>query len=230
MINVDKVIVLHYKPLNKRKALLSAFLKQYDIKATWITKEPSKADLKKFYKYSAENWDKKTRPDEIGEFGALPPRKLTKSELSLLYKHHIALKRIIREKYETTLVLEDDVLFTEDFVNTFNSHLEKTPADWDYIFPGSGCNLRITPSLIEEGKVAYLKEHPATKCTDSMIIKRAAAKKILSTFGEWDLPADWEFNYQLKEHDMNVYWWEPPVIAQGSQCGVYETTIQNQTE
>ena len=224
MINVDKVIVLHYKPLDKRKALLSAFLKQYDIKATWITKEPSKADLKKFYKYSPDNWSKKTCVD------VLPPRKLTKSELSLLYKHYIALKRIIREKHETTLLLEDDVLFTEDFVNTFNSHLEKTPADWDYIFPGSGCSLRIAPNLIEEGKVAYLKEHPATKCTDSMIIKRAAAKKIFSTFGEWDLPADWEFNYQLKEHDMKVYWWEPPVIAQGSQCGVYETTIQNQTE
>jgi|7_EtaG_2_1085326.scaffolds.fasta_scaffold00068_43 GR25 family glycosyltransferase involved in LPS biosynthesis len=226
MINVDKIIVLHYEPLVNRKTLLKAFLKQYNIEATWITKEPSKTDLKRFYKYSSDNWNKKTRPEEIGEFGTLPPRKLGKSELSLLYKHYIALKRIVREKYETTLLLEDDVLFTEDFVNIFNSHLKNTPADWDYIFPGSGCQLRVPKALLEKDKIAYLKSHPATKCTDSMIIKLNAAKKMLSTFNEWDLPADWEFNYQLKEHDMKVYWWEPPVIAQGSQTGIYKSAIQ----
>tara|TARA_R110002051_G_scaffold325241_2_gene426517 strand:+ start:414 stop:1091 length:678 start_codon:yes stop_codon:yes gene_type:complete len=220
MINVDKVIVLHYKPLDKRKTLLRAFLKRYDIKSTWITKEPSKADLKKLYAYSEKEWDRKSER-------RVPPRQLTKSELSLLYKHHVALKRIVREKHEVTLLLEDDVLFTEDFTNIFNSHLSKTPEDWDYIFPGSGCNLRVAPNLIEEGKVAYLKDHPATKCTDSMIIKKDAAKKVLATFDQWNLPADWEFNYQLKAHDLKVYWWEPPVVAQGSQCGVYDTTIQS---
>ena len=60
-----------------------------------------------------------------------------------------------------------------------------------------------------------------------MIIKKDAAKKVLATFDQWNLPADWEFNYQLKAHDLKVYWWEPPVVAQGSQCGVYDTTIQS---
>ncbi len=219
MINVDKIIVLHYKPLEKRKSILEAVLKSHGIESTWITREPSKSQLKNFYKYSPQQWKKKTTPIEI------EPRKLSKSELSLLYKHYIALKKIVNEKHETTLILEDDVLFTEDFVNLFNKHLENTPSDWDYIFPGSGCNLRIHPSIIEDGKTAYLKDHPATKCTDSMIIKKSSAKKILSTFNKWDLPADWELNFQLKHHDMKVYWWEPPVFVQGSQCGLYDTTI-----
>ena len=77
-------------------------------------------------------------------------------------------------------MLEDDVLFTDNFTEIFNKNLESTPEDWDYIFPGSGCDLRVPKAKLEEGKIAYLKNHPATKCTDSIIIKLDAAK-ILKT-------------------------------------------------
>ena len=42
MINVDKIIVLHYKPLVNRKTLFSAFLKQHDLECSWIDREPKK--------------------------------------------------------------------------------------------------------------------------------------------------------------------------------------------
>lgn len=220
MINVDKIIVLHYKPLVNRKTLFSAFLKQHDLECSWIDREPKKTDIKKLYKFSEEDWKNKTQPENVA------PRKLRDSEISLLFKHYLALKKIVREKINTTLLLEDDVLFTDNFTEIFNKNLESTPEDWDYIFPGSGCDLRVPKAKLEEGKIAYLKNHPATKCTDSIIIKLDAAKKILKTFNSWTLPADWEYNYQLFKHDMNVYWWEPPVFVQGSQSGIYKSAIQ----
>ena len=224
MINVDKIIVLHYKPLENRKTLLKAFLKQNYLKASWIEREPSKQDIKKFYNHSEEEWKTKTQIKR--EPYDIPPRKLRDSEISLLFKHYLALKRIVREKIDTTLLLEDDVLLADNFTETFNNNLQSTPEDWDYIFPGSGCQLRVSRSRIEKGKIAYLQNHPATKCTDSIIIKLSAAKKILKTFQTWQLPADCEYNYLLHYHDLNVYWWEPPVFMQGSQTGIYKSAIQ----
>lgn len=224
MINVNKIIALHYKPLKNRKILLSAFLKQYDLQCSWIDREPSKENIKKLYKYSEKEWENKTKIKR--EPYDIPPRKLKDSEISLLFKHYLALKKIVREKLEVTLLLEDDVLLTDNFVEIFNENLKQTPSDWDYIFPGSGCQLRVSRSRIEKGKIAYLQSHPATKCTDSMIIKLDAARKMLKTYDSWNLPADWEYNYQLHNHNMNVYWWEPPVFVQGSQNGIYKSAIQ----
>jgi hypothetical protein len=207
-----------------RKTLLTAFLKQHQLQAAWIDREPNKRDLKKFYKYSEDEW--KTKTLISSESDSTPPRKLKDSETSLLFKHYLALKKIVREKYPVTLLLEDDVLFSDNFSEIFNNNLKSTPDDWDYIFPGSGCQLRIPRLLLEKDKIAYLKTHPATKCTDSIIIKLDAAKKILKTFDSWQLPADWEYNHQLHHHDLNVYWWEPPVFVQGSQTGIYKSAIQ----
>ena len=129
MINVDKIIVLHYKPLVNRKTLFSAFLKQHHLECSWIDREPKKTDIKKLYKFSEEDWKNKTQPENVA------PRKLKDSEISLLFKHYLALKKIVREKINTTLLLEDDVLFTDNFTEIFNKNLESTPEDWDYIFP-----------------------------------------------------------------------------------------------
>ena len=226
MINVDKIIALHYKPLVNRKTLLSAFLKKYELKASWIDREPTKKDGKKFYKYSEQEWKTKTAFERPSSPHDTPPRELKDSEISLLFKHYLALKKIVREKIPITLLLEDDVLFSENFCETFNNNLKSTPDDWGYIFPGSGCQLRVPKALLEKDKIAYLQSHPATKCTDSMIIKLEAARKVLKTFKSWHLPADWEYNYQLYHHDLNVYWWEPPVFMQGSQTGIYKSAIQ----
>ena len=57
-----------------------------------------------------------------------------------------------------------------------------------------------------------------------------AAKKILSTIIPFTFPIDFELNYQMELHDMNVYWWEPPLVAQGSQCGVFGSAIQGVQE
>ena len=97
------------------------------------------------------------------------------------------------------------------------------------IFPGNGCNLRIQPSRIKENQVAYKKEHPATKCTDSYFIKLSAAKKLLTTIKPFNIAIDWELNYQLKLHNFNVYWFEPFLVQQGSTgagTGIWQTAIQ----
>jgi len=113
----------------------------------------------------------------------------------------------------------------EDFINNFNFNLMSTPNDWDLIFIGSGCNLRVPKSRRITGKIAYKKEHPASKCVDSYLINYSASDKIYNTIIPFTLPIDFEINHHMRVHDMTVYWWEPPVITQGSQCGLYESEI-----
>ena len=189
----------------------------------WFDCEPSEAQLEE---YLVD--DKQARANKLGYFNNNDPgANLKKSEISLAYKHVKIYEDIIANNYSTALVLEDDVLLARDFVNLCNTFLAVTPSDWDMIFPGSGCDLRVEQHRIVQGQVAYRKDHPASKCTDSYFLTLNTAKKLISTIKPFNLPIDWELNYQLLHHDMNVYWWEPPVVQQGSQIGVYSCAIKD---
>ena len=60
-----------------------------------------------------------------------------------------------------------------------------------------------------------------------MLALTSGLKKVLDTIIPFTFPIDFELNYQLSLHDMNVYWWEPPIVQQGSQCGLHRSAIQS---
>lgn len=225
MINVDKVFVTHYKPLKERKGNIENLMTFHNIEFDWVDGEPDRDYIANFYDNTPEGWRKRAE----NEMYSNPPsrKQMKESEISLLFKHVEVYKKIVKEKIQTTLVLEDDVLFIKNFSEQFNFNLRTTPSDWDFVYIGSGCNLRIDNNRLQQGQVAYIKEHPASKCTDSYLITYEAAKKILNSIERFAMPIDFELNYQMWLHDMNVYWWEPPVVAQGSQVGTYRSAIQN---
>ena len=223
MLMVYKVYVTHYTPLSDRKEKLVQDLNDLGIQVSWFEQEPTQIEIQKMHKNTDSLWKQKTENLNYG--GPVPWKELTKSEISLAYKHIKVYEDMLEHNIETALVLEDDVVFEDDFINKFNFNLMSTPHDWDMIFIGSGCNLRIPRHKREQGKIAYLKEHPASKCTDSYLIKRSASAKLYETIFPFTMPIDFELNHQMNRHDMSVYWWEPPVIKQGSQCGLYESEI-----
>lgn len=211
MLNIDKIYITHYLPLKQRKENILNNLK-FEMK--WEESEPEEI----FWTEDEENWTKKC--------SEAPFRKLKKQEISLAYKHLQIYKDISKNRYEKSLIFEDDVLLLENFEKKFNLYLEKTPQDWDLIFIGNGCNLRINQSFLLKDKVAYKTCPPRTKCTDSYCIKLEAVNKILSTIVPISLPIDFELNYQMSIHNLNCYWWDPPLTTQGSQCGLYQSEIQ----
>ena len=91
---------------------------------------------------------------------------------------------------------------------------------------GNCCNLRINKELIKPGQVSYLKDHPATKGADSFLIKTELAKKIVNTMKPFNVISDWEYAYQFFIHNAKVYWWEPPIVSQGSENGLYKSTLR----
>lgn len=224
MLMVNKTYVTHYAPLEDRKAKLEKDLDALGVEAAWFEQEPTTGQLVAMHHNTERSWVTKTRDLDYG--GPIPWKYLSKAEISLAFKHIRVLQDIVRNKVQTALVIEDDVVFDDDFVNKFNLNLMSTPKDWDMIFIGSGCDLRVPQYRIQEGTTAYLKAHPASKCTDSYLITYDSAERLCKTIIPFTMPIDFELNYQMKEHNMNVYWWDPPLIKQGSQCGLFESVIQ----
>tara|TARA_B100001094_G_C18009127_1_gene709197 strand:- start:119 stop:796 length:678 start_codon:yes stop_codon:yes gene_type:complete len=224
ILNVDKVYVMHYRPLTERLTHIDSHLKQHGIDYSLFDMEPE-VDLQDYF---INDFD--LRKSKLSNFpGNLPKKEVKSSEISLAYKHVRALEDMVKNNAETALFLEDDAILCNDFSNLANHFVNSTPADWDMIFPGNGCNLRIDSRRLQQGKHSYKKSHPATKCTDSYFIKLSAAKKLISTIKPFNIAIDWELNYQLFLHDLSVYWFEPFLVQQGSTgagTGIWQTAIQ----
>lgn len=181
---------------------------KYDI----ICDEP----VEQYHTNDIYNWEIKTEA---------PFRDLRQSEISLAYKHILVYKDIFLNRYKNALVLEDDVIVLDDFEEQFDNNLKKTP-EWDMIFIGSGCNLSISQDDLIDNQIAYRKSNPASKCTDSYCISGQAASKLATNLVRHSLPIDFELNYWIEKLDFKVYWWEPPLVKQGSQIGIYKSAIQ----
>ena len=224
ILNVDKVYVMHYRPLSERLVHIKKHLAEHNIKYSLFDMEPQN-DLGEYF---IDNFS--IRKSKLSNFpGNLPQKAVKASEISLAYKHVRAIEDMVKNNVEVALFLEDDVILCNNFSETANTFIDSTPDDWDLIFPGNGCNLRIDPRRLLPGKNAYKKSHPATKCTDSYFIRLSAAKKIISTIKPFNIAIDWELNYQLFHHDLNVYWFEPILVQQGSSgagVGIWKTAIQ----
>ena len=222
MLAVQKIYIAHYLPLFERKQNILNQLNTHSLNAEWVVDEPDDSSIAIIS--NTDMWDIKF--SEMQNKNYCPKRQLRKSEISLEYKHIKIYENIIKNDIKSALVLEDDVILDKNFSNNFNLFLSMTPKDWDMIFIGSGCDLTVPPSERKSGVIAYKKDHPASKCTDSYIIKKSAAQKIINTILPFTFPIDFELNYQMFKHNMNVYWWEPSIVKQGSQCGLYRSEIQ----
>lgn len=218
------IFVNHYSPLKERKIhILNSFKEAGIENFKFIEEEPDGFFLDK-YDDSICSWRLKTSCLNYG--GHIRYRRLSSSEISLFYKHFLCFTYMQKSNCDISLILEDDVLFPPDILKNINSILEEVEDDWDFIFLGNGCNLKISEDRIKIGKKCYLKSHPATKCTDSFLIKKSSSYKILKEMESYSLPIDFELNYILYKNNMKCYWIEPPIVTQGSQNGIFDSKIQ----
>lgn len=229
MINVEKIFILHYTKLVERKKRLDSMLSHLGITAEYFLQhdqEDLTEDLiSEYYKPNKEDYDRKI--NDLWGARAAPYRELNIAQISCTIKHYNCIKKVAEETKEYGLVLEDDVIFVEDFVQKFNLFLEQTPSDWDAIFLGSCAGLRIPPHFLREGVVAYPVGAPSSRGGDSYLLRTGAAKKITSTMKPFITISDWELAIQLHQHDLKTYWWEPPLVVQGSENGLYNTTLND---
>ena len=220
-----KTYILHCKKLTERFQFMNQQMLDHGFtNVTWYTDDDASdqegKDLTDIYEG--------IRPKGYEKLKIYPPGPvpllLTPGVISLATKWGKVIKIIADSDDVYALVLEDDALLCENFPKLFDKYLESTPSDWDMIYLGDGCNLHANYT---EGKHAYLKEHPASRCTDSILIKKTAAEKISTTWFPFDHAADFELSWQQYHHDLNVYWWEPTLVTQESQGGRFTSALNH---
>ncbi len=217
--------IVHCKSLVPRKTFMKSQLTRegftnVDFYEDYDGDELTESIIKKYYDDSFEKQYNKYKmwfPREV-------PRLLKKSDISVTIKYIEIYKKIAERKENWALILEDDSIIQTGFKESYHSLIHQTPEDWDMIFLGSGCNLKSENMTADIG--VYPKSHPATRCVSATLVKKQTCIDLLETIVPFHLCIDWELNYQLYLHNHKVFWWEPPLIKQGSETGLFSTSMR----
>lgn len=222
--NIDKynIYIVHYDKLFERKKEL---IEQFKI---------NEIDENK-YEFITEYKRENLLQEDLNIFDI---KKLRAGTIAITLTHLLAYVKLIVSDKGICLILEDDVILDFKFKIKLEKYLRELPQNWDILFIGDGCNLHIQKEVIEKNpnKHIFLKcneptdwgGNGATRCTDSYIINKRAAVKIIEYVKKLNspiyLPVDWWLNEVIRDLNLIVYWAEPTIVTQGTQNGKYKTS------
>ena len=215
-----KTYVLHYTKLDKRREYMENLVNTLGLDVEWITEfdqeEMNGELLSEYYKPNKEDWVKKV--EKLWDIRQHGFRNLKPAEISLTAKHVEAIRRIAESDNEFGLILEDDVMIANNFQSLLNDYYNDTPGDWDVVFIGNGYGINVPRHKLVQGKKVYLADHPASRCTEAMLVKKEAANKLFKSMKPFTMVCDWEYAWQFYDLGLKVYWFEPAIITQASHA------------
>jgi len=206
-----KVFVIHYKKMIKRKENILRQFKKFGI----TDYEFIDIDRSEVFSHDLSKINTSINPAWIAVF----------------LSHSYAYKQIAN-LYDEALILEDDAIMSDDFIEKFTLYRKELDPSFDMLFIGSGCNLHIDNDKIIDGKHIYRKYNDeincyggqgATRCVDSYLVSKNCAEKLCNYIDNIDSSSlvnsetDLWLNKVGKELDLVVYWAEPTICSQGSQ-------------
>lgn len=208
-----KTYIAHYSPLKERKEFQISQLKKFNMEAEFI-EIYNKEDL---------------NVEDLSKFDLT---KISLPKISLSLKHHHIYKEIYNN-HDYALILEDDSVFVEDFHNLLKRCVSELPKNWDTIFIGDCCNLHL-PS--NKDQLIYLKSNEyvdtcagSSRGTGAYLLSKQGAQKLLLELQENKekifLPVDWWLCDVFRKYNMKSYWSEPVLVLQGSETGVFKSSL-----
>lgn len=202
-----KVFILHYTPLVERKIHILSQVNKYNFHHTFIEDE------------------------EILHDGILKEKlftEITNTEISIFVKHINTWKEIVKNNDNNNyfLILEDDVVFDENFETKLNNYINQIPHNFDMVFIGECCNIHISPELLSENVNIY--KSTGSRCADSYLISKKCCIKLLNQLHKniINKQVDHWFNDMRNLFKLNFYFAEPTIVRQGSEIGVFNSSIR----
>lgn len=204
-----KIFVIHYKKLVERKQHI----------------------INEFYKHGITNFEfiEIDRDELVEKDINMFEENYTRSLIAITMSHFYAYKEISK-KYDTALILEDDVILSDYFLEKLNGYINELPEDYDMLFIGDGCNMHISNDKLIPGKHIYDKSikndgDTITRCTDSYLVNKKCATQLCDYIDniekKMNSPIDFWLNEPAKELQFKAYWAEPTICTQGTQCNLF---------
>ncbi len=205
MIKINKIFIVHYKPLTERKKYLI-----------------DKLNNMKIINYEfIENYDRNSTSKEImNEYFKLD--NLNPAQICITIAHISIYKKIVNENLGMCLILEDDAIFDNNFVVDFNKYIDCCPDDIDIGSLNDGCQFHA--NQITSEKIWYKNTITRTCC--AYLITQKCCEKILKTIIPFNKAIDHELNHQINIHNLNIYWAEPTIVTEGSDEKYKSSYIQ----
>ena len=192
---IDKIYIIHYPKLIERKQYLINYFKEHNITNYEFYEENTRDSI------TTEKMDKYLKR---GSRMRIPHICITISHIEIYQK-------IIENNYKKCLILEDDAIFCDKFVEQFNLYMKSIPDDFELGFINSGCNLHANTI---QNKIWYKEFRTRTCC--GYIITNTTCNKLLKTIIPFRDAIDHELNRQILINNIQTYWCEPVLINDGS--------------
>ena len=195
--------LIHYTKLSER---LPVILKEF---------ENSIFKLKTVHQFDKEDLSK----EDLKKFDT---NYMSRGEISCFMKHvHVYEELVKSSEKDFSIVIEDDILLENNFDNKMKKLLKKLPNNFHFIFFGSSkLNMHIPTYKRRPFKNLYKKTNipttwggnGMTKTTDSYIISKEGAQKVLDRAKKIDIlddAFDFWLNQSARDLNLNGYWYEP---------------------
>ncbi len=207
---IEKIYVLNVESFSARRRHMEQELKRFHLEAEFV-----------------HAWDVPALTEDILK-RTFKGQSLSLPQKSIALKHVTVLQNIVQNNYDKALILEDDVLFSDDFRDGVRRSLieSKSYPESQVIFIGCGGNFYTPKSRRTVGQSLYVNTRG--RFADSYIIGRQSAQLRLDWISKnlIDKPIDNQFEFIDNKVGITILWLENPVVEQGSKTGLFRTSLE----
>ena len=208
---IESVYVVHARKFTERAAHMKREMARFDIPFEFI--EPFDAD---------------TLDAGIQDRYFVPDARLSTGQKSCSLKHFEAMRRVADKKQRLALILEDDVILADNFIEELGKIIEESKRLTPPYTIQIGCanNMYVPKHLLVAGQRLY--EAHEVRAADAYLIGAEAARIRVDWLeqGKIHLPPDHILTYIDREKQIRTYWSDPTLVEQGSMNGLFPSALE----
>lgn len=192
---VDKVYIVHYAPLQDRRAFLEDSLQKNGFTN---------------YEFVTDFDRDKTPPEVIKQY--YKGNTLSPAPICVTISHLEIYKKAIENNYNMILILEDDAVLFPNFKADLDRYCNNIPEDFEIGFLNDGCGFHAQG--VRPDKIWYPVNRTRTCC--AYLITKGCCEKLVKSSIPFFEVIDFELHSQIVRQNLKCYWCEPTIVSDGS--------------